>query len=286
MVATSLLCPSVCLTGISSLPILFILIVFFNLTHQPCSFIAMDGQQQQLVNAFPDLSIHDQGEQLSSAADENHHGFCAICLNKIALQETALVKGCEHAYCVICILRWATYKKEPTCPQCKHPFEFLTIHRSLDGSIHDYMFEESVCLLLRASWFHPLRVESHEVLDNHVVEDVYPYAYEEAYDDEDEDLDEVYLGRSSNINIRIGNRRWGNNGFVRAGKQEARPVHHQSHSQDSGAGSSSREPKKKDAAAKDAAAVGRRAKRALKREAADKAAAAKHQQHLVRLGRG
>lgn len=147
------------------------------------------------------------------------------------------------------------------------------------------MFEESVCLLLRASWFHPLHVESHEVLDDHVIEDLYPYGYEEVDDDDDEDLDEVYLGRSSNINIRIGNRRWGNNGFVRAGKQEARPVHQQPHFQDSGAGPSSREPKKKEAAARDVAAVGRRAKRTLKREAADKAAAAKHQQHLVRLGR-
>ncbi|KAI3797822.1 hypothetical protein L1987_33085 [Smallanthus sonchifolius] len=239
--------------------------------------VEIDGQQQ-LVNAFPDLSIHVQEE-------EDKEGICAICLNKIALQETALVKGCEHAYCVICILRWATYKKKPMCPQCKHPFEFLNIHRSLDGSIHDYMFEESVCLLLRASWFHPLHVESHEVLDDHVVEDFYPYGYEEVDDDGDEDLDEVYLGRSSNINIRIGNRRWGNNGFVRAGKQEARPVHQQPHFQDSGVGPSSREPKKNEAAARDVAAVGRRAKRTLKREAADKAAAAKHQQHLVRLGR-
>ncbi|KAK6802633.1 hypothetical protein RDI58_000415 [Solanum bulbocastanum] len=65
--------------------------------------------------------------------ENNYHGDCAICLNKIVLQETALVKSCEHAYCVTCILRWATYKKESTCPQCKHPFEFLHIHRSLDG---------------------------------------------------------------------------------------------------------------------------------------------------------
>lgn len=34
---------------------------------------------------------------------------------------------------VTCILRWATYKNEPTCPQCKHPFLFLNLHRSLDG---------------------------------------------------------------------------------------------------------------------------------------------------------
>lgn len=27
-----------------------------------------------------------------------HGGVCAVCLDKIALQDTALVKGCEHAY--------------------------------------------------------------------------------------------------------------------------------------------------------------------------------------------
>lgn len=31
-----------------------------------------------------------------------HFGDCAICLNKIVLQETALVKGCEHAYWFVC----------------------------------------------------------------------------------------------------------------------------------------------------------------------------------------
>lgn len=34
---------------------------------------------------------------------------------------------------VTCILRWASYNQNPTCPQCKHPFEFLNVHRSLDG---------------------------------------------------------------------------------------------------------------------------------------------------------
>ncbi|XP_061952030.1 uncharacterized protein LOC133674794 [Populus nigra] len=156
---------------------------------------------------------------------------------------------------VTCILRWSTYTKNPTCPQCKHPFEFLNIHRSLDGSIQDYMFEESVCLLLRASWFMTLTVEDH-----------------------DDDLDEVYLSSSSNL--RIGNMRWGDNGYVRAGHQEARPVY-QAVFKDSGAGTSC-EPKKKEAG-KDR--TGRRAKRTLKHEAADKAAASKHQQHLARLGR-
>ncbi|KAL2510907.1 RING/U-box superfamily protein [Abeliophyllum distichum] len=96
-------------------------------------------------------------------------------------------------------------------------------------------------------------------------------AYDYYYEDEDEDL---YLGSSSSL--RIGNRRWGDNGYVRTGRQEARPISRPNF-QDSGAGPS-RQTNNKEAAAKET--VGRRAKWALKREAADKAAAAKHQQHL------
>ncbi|KAB5541111.1 hypothetical protein DKX38_014085 [Salix brachista] len=187
------------------------------------SVINIDGSQP-LPPALQDQGEMETKVESSERACGKHGGICAICLDKIVLQETALVKDCEHAYCVTCILRWATYSKNPTCPQCKHPFEFLNIHRSLDGS---------------------------------------------------------------SSSLRIGNRRWGNNGYVRAGHQEARPVH-RSNFEDSGAGSShsgagsSREPKKKEAAKE---RTGRRAKRTLKREAADKAAAAKHQQHLTRLGR-
>ncbi|KAL2507093.1 RING/U-box superfamily protein [Forsythia ovata] len=248
---------------------------------------AVEMVGQQLINGVRDLSIQNESEieGICAAAPEeihqvgcetnninstNHHGICAICLNKIALQETALVKGCEHAYCVTCILRWASYKEEPLCPQCKNPFELLNIHRSLDGSIHDYMIEESVWLLLSASWFKPLIVADREEVDDEV-EDYY------YHEDEEEDLDEVYFGSSSSL--CIGNRRWGDNGYVRGGRQEARPIHRPSF-QDSGAGPS-RQPKKKETAKE---MVGRRAKRALKREAADKAAAAKHERHLMRLG--
>ncbi|KAJ7013108.1 hypothetical protein NC653_002966 [Populus alba x Populus x berolinensis] len=194
------------------------------------SVINIDGHQSL-------HSLQDEGEmeskvEISERACGNHGGICAICLDKIVLQETALIKGCEHA-------------------------------------IQDYMFEESVCLLLRASWFMTLTVEDHEDVYEDP-EDYYPYEFE----DEDDDLDEVHLSSSSNL--RIGNRRWGDNGYVRAGHQEARPVH-QADFKDSGAGTS-REPKKKEAG-KDR--TGRRAKRTLKREAA----ASKHQQHLARLGR-
>ncbi|KAM3303613.1 hypothetical protein P3S67_014643 [Capsicum chacoense] len=235
----------------------------------------------QLVNDIQDLSIQPQNKMKTTAEETkkvgcktDHHGICAVCLNKIVLQETALVKGCEHAYCVTCILRWATYKEEPTCPQCKHPFEFLYIHRSLDGSLQDYMFEESVYLLLRASWFKPLTVEERAEIDDDDLDDLY------MYDDAEEDFEEDYFVGSSS-RLRIGNRRWGDNGYVSAGRQEARPVY-RSNLQESGVGPS-REPKKETAAPKEL--VGRRAKRALKREAADKVAAEKHQQRLVRMGR-
>ena len=37
----------------------------------------------------------------SEKACGNHGGICAICLDKIVLQETALVKDCEHAYWLV-----------------------------------------------------------------------------------------------------------------------------------------------------------------------------------------
>uniref|UniRef100_A0A0E0N7R2 RING-type domain-containing protein n=2 Tax=Oryza rufipogon TaxID=4529 RepID=A0A0E0N7R2_ORYRU len=193
-------------------------------------------------------------------------GVCAICLDKIALQETALVKGCDHAYCVTCILRWASYKQTPQCPH-----------------IHDYMFEESVCLLLRATWFEPLIVEAHEeALDEEELYHIY-----QCDDGVEDDLDEEAYYMSRSPSIRIGNRRWGDNGYVRGGRKEARPVSRQSLN-DTDAGPS-RTPKKKDVSASGSGSVskevaGRRAKRALKREAADKAAAEKHLKHLQRLG--
>lgn len=157
--------------------------------------------------------------------------------------------------------------------------------------MEDFIFEESVCLLLRASWFKPLeaveRVSYHDI-DNYDFD--IPPEYEEEEDDDDDDRDEFLHGSS----LRLGNRRWGDNGFVRSGRQEARPAQHKhrgggqasSASESSSSSSSSREPKEKTSSS---AATGRRAKRAMKREAANKAAeavaAAKHDALLVRLGR-
>lgn len=89
-------------------------------------------------------------------------------------------------------------------------------------SIHDYMFEESVCLLLRAAWFIPLTIEPHEEPHDDT-DDLYPYYYTEELEEDEEDLESYYM-RGNSSTIRIGNRRWGDNGYVRAGRKEARPV--------------------------------------------------------------
>ncbi|KAL4298888.1 hypothetical protein AHAS_Ahas17G0045900 [Arachis hypogaea] len=136
-----------------------------------------------LTNDLNDLSLKPQIQSETGSECEgeirgveggggNHvhrEGLCAICLDKILLQDTALVKGCEHAYC-----------------------------------IQDYMFEESVCLLLRAAWFQPLKVENHVEHEDAYdpIEDFYQYRYDYEYDDEDDDdLDEVYYGSSSSLRI-------------------------------------------------------------------------------------
>ncbi|XWS52624.1 hypothetical protein CRYUN_Cryun11dG0086600 [Craigia yunnanensis] len=132
-----------------------------------------------------------------------------------------------------CILQWATYRKKPTCPKCKHPFESLNVHGSLDGRIYDYMFEESVCLLLRTTSFKPSFVEEHEevyddledyiIFDTYLENSYYYRLYEDAHDeDEDDEEDEVYY--TSSPSLHIGSRRWGDNGYIRSGCQEAWPV--------------------------------------------------------------
>ncbi len=42
---------------------------------------------------------------------------CAICLEHPHVADAALVKPCEHVYCLNCILRWTLYREHPTCPQ-------------------------------------------------------------------------------------------------------------------------------------------------------------------------
>lgn len=230
------------------------------------SFPREDTGETSLKSAGKKIRVDEQKTILKPVFPENFDDFwlCAICRDRIIPEEIAQVKGCEHAYCVTCILRWASYKADSWCPQCKHPFSSLLVYKALDGSVHDYMSEESVCLLLRASWFKPVPVETQNAVGEH---DDYQY-------EEDVNEDEEYYYTS---NLRLGNRRWGDNGYVRAGRREARPVVHQAHQivgQNAIGSTSSRPNKGKEISTE---VIGRRAKRALKREAADKAAATKNQ---------
>lgn len=236
------------------------------------SFItSLDNSYACSSNAAAGKTVQDVGKQFYTpnvAAFQNADDscICAICLDTIQPEETAQIKGCGHNYCVSCILRWASYVDNPWCPQCKHRFSSLYVYRAIDGSMHDYMVEESICLLLRAPWFELFPPQ--EAYDE---QDDYPY---------EDEIDEEYYGTS---NIRLGNRRWGDSGYVRAGRKEARPVGARGHGTNHEAGGSSARASKGKEVSKEA--VGRRALRAQKREAADKAAAAKHQKHLQKLGR-
>ena len=107
------------------------------------------------------------------------------------------------------------------------------------------MFEESVCLLLRASWFKPLILQAPEEQDD--------------YGEDDDIYEEPY----HNSSIRLGNRRWGDSGYVRAGRREAKPVTVKKVIEPGCSASSSRESKGKEKAKE---ALGRRARRAQKRE--------------------
>ena len=61
-----------------------------------------------------------------------------------------------------CILQWSLCKE--WCPQCKHPFDYLLTHKQLDGTITDFLTEESVVLLKRARWFEEyMRVSSNSM---------------------------------------------------------------------------------------------------------------------------
>mmetsp|Transcript_19929 Transcript_19929/g.38013 ORF Transcript_19929/g.38013 Transcript_19929/m.38013 type:complete len:271 (-) Transcript_19929:328-1140(-) len=191
---------------------------------------------------------------------------CAICLDAIPLEDTAVVKGCGHVYCACCILTWATFHKDaPRCPQCKNHFNYLYLYKNLDGSLCDCLLEESVTLLLRARWF---QGKTRVALEEDERDD------DDAHDDEE---DEYLFPRGRRV--VLSNRRWGGNGFVSSGHRRARAVQPPARPSDasSGAavGSSSgarvsskklqREAKKQEKADKEA---GKRAKRAAARAGA------------------
>lgn len=149
--------------------------------------------------------------------------LCAICLEEIILEEYSEIKGCEHAYCVHCILDWAEHARkneDPRCPQCKSRFAYLLSYRQLDGAFSDFLVQESVCLLLRACWRaakggkQPLTGNASDAHGDLIGED--------DYDDDDQDDEEDLLARHHRV--LLCNRRYGANGFISNGRMLARPA--------------------------------------------------------------
>jgi len=155
---------------------------------------------------------------------------CAICLGDIQLENMAMVKGCDHIYCAHCILHWALHKEHPWCPQCKQPFSYLLTYRTLDGELSDFPVEESVVLLKRAHWFtDTLRpcARSSSLLEDSILQDEYAWHdYADEYDlAEDEELEAFYFSSAAGrARILLGNRRFGEGGFMSSGRRQARPV--------------------------------------------------------------
>ncbi|KAL4441859.1 hypothetical protein ABPG77_003775 [Micractinium sp. CCAP 211/92] len=156
---------------------------------------------------------------------------CAICLGSIPLENLALVKGCDHMYCATCILHWALHREEPWCPQCKQPFDTLLTYRTLDGQLQDFPSEESVCLLKRARWFEEhLRFEDRgsaslieeSRMADHMAWQEYAADYDLA---EDEEIEQYYFSSAAGrARVVLGNRRYGEGGFISGGRRQARPV--------------------------------------------------------------
>mmetsp|Transcript_16285 Transcript_16285/g.44584 ORF Transcript_16285/g.44584 Transcript_16285/m.44584 type:complete len:308 (-) Transcript_16285:315-1238(-) len=154
---------------------------------------------------------------------------CPICLHAIDPMELAIVKGCFHEYCACCILKWAACKSGPDpawCPQCKAPVNYLYLHRQLDGTLSDYPVEESVCLLKVASWFkeHVREADKGKLLSGFSAAEAGEETYDDDYDYDDDPEEEYYITGSGRARVVLGNRRLGQNGFMRSGRMYARPL--------------------------------------------------------------
>ncbi|CAD7698658.1 unnamed protein product [Ostreobium quekettii] len=188
-------------------------------------------------------------------------GSCPICLQPIALVDLATVKDCGHAYCVYCILEWASVKEPATCPQCKREFSVLCCLRELDGTVTDGLHEESVCMLQRALWVQ--RRPAVEGADSSAPQgrqgpdDV----FDDDYTYEVDDTEDYYFSNAAgSARIVLGNRRFGKNGYMRAGRVYAQPSVHDKNCQGGGQGKA--QPGRPDSGQQQ---QGRRARRRAKR---------------------
>lgn len=192
------------------------------------------GKAPACCHVTPENNVHAvHGVEDDTGSESGGDMTCAICLCDIALENMAMVKGCDHLYCAFCILQWTLHKETPVCPTCKQPFSYLLTYRALDGSLNDFPMEESVVLLRRAQWFEDwIRSSQNDAWqalfeDAKVAEET---AWMDEYDEdgywkEDEEMEAFYFSSAAGkARIVLGNRRFGQGGFISGGHRQARPV--------------------------------------------------------------
>lgn len=187
---------------------------------------------------------------------------------------------------VSCIVHWASTRSEAArCPTCKNSFTLISLNKNLDGSLSQSPVEETVAMVSRSSWFKEWLAarerfksgavgtaqnagprSAYSLMQEEWAEDEL-YSYFEQEFDED-DAEDYYVGRSTGRRHAFGNRPFGSNGYMRAGRRLAAVPRHPNN-KTPGAMCSSSASCSSGQSTQKSAVKGRRAQRKAKRASAD-----------------
>lgn len=182
-----------------------------------CSEGGRQGYDTSQLETDPVFCFEEASLQEGASLPDEADWQCSICLEEIPLANVAIIKGCEHHYCIGCIVNWCLLCDnkgvKATCPKCKGSFTFLRTHRLLNGALSDQLVEESLTLLKRATWLDTTNPYKHVISGPE----------ENSEDDYLVDDEDYYFSPAAGkARVVLGNRRWGENGFVRAGHLRAK----------------------------------------------------------------
>jgi len=171
-----------------------------------------------------ELLLHFQddleGNGASAAGDDGQTDCCPICLQ--GLDEDCAQLVCGHAYCLKCVLRWASHKGDnATCALCKQRIGAV-LYCSVDllGNRLDDMVEQPIVLLQRARW---LGANDNAAGPDAECDDSPEEEEEDSYALEEDD--ELELVRDARVRrALLANRRLGSGGFVSNGRMYARVI--------------------------------------------------------------
>jgi hypothetical protein len=240
----------------------------------------------QLPSTLSVSSAANVGGSDTQPLRPDRDAVCTICCEVPELADCCVIPSCGHAFCVNCVLSWATVRC--VCPNCKTPFDMLRVRRDastgapLPGGRER---DEDVHVLRTADWvtvqdlepivediaaaFHVARLSleesRREVERAGLLTGVRTFACEEA-----EDVFEAMFWEQENMRYdcyvgdayddggfaspqeprrRFGNRRHGANGYMASGHMVATPAVVAGSSSTGGASSSSTPLNRKEASA-------------------------------------